>query len=232
VLFLFIHTQTVPPPLSLSPQRVYDGRVAEDHSPTRRVTVAQAAEILGLSVEAVRMRIKRDTLRSEKEAGRVYVLLGPQPTTEQPTELTDRTAELIATLREQLEAEREANRENRRIIAMLASQVPELEAPERPPDAPETATEQPGRRRQGKTLRRPQSGPGGVGYSARRKEVYMFLADPGGRYAVQRVIGSSRLEEELAKALNEGDAKGWGPLPMEYSEINPGVYIVWDKQGR
>jgi hypothetical protein len=117
--------------------------VGEDQSPTKRVSVAEAAEILGLTVEAVRMRIKRGTLHSEKDAGRVYVLLGHQPTTEQPTELTDRTAELIATLREQLEAEREANRENRRIIAMLASRVPELEAPNQEPrESPQTATEE------------------------------------------------------------------------------------------
>jgi hypothetical protein len=92
------------------------------------------------------MRIKRGTLRSVKEAGRVYVLLGPRPTSEQPTELTDRTAELIATLREQLEAEREANRENRRIIAALTSRIPELPAssPQSAEEAPQTSTEEPG----------------------------------------------------------------------------------------
>jgi hypothetical protein len=52
-----------------------------------------------------------------------------------------------ATLREQLEAEREANRENRRIIAALTSRNPELEAPASPEPRgrPETATEQPGK---------------------------------------------------------------------------------------
>ena len=60
----------------------------------------------------------------------------------------DRTDELIRTLREQLEAEREANRENRRIIAALTSRIPELAAAEsapEPPGAPTEATEQPGR---------------------------------------------------------------------------------------
>jgi hypothetical protein len=37
--------------------------------------------------------------------------------------------ETINLLRSQLEAEREANRENRRIIAGLVQRVPELEAP-------------------------------------------------------------------------------------------------------
>jgi hypothetical protein len=35
----------------------------------------------------------------------------------------------IEDVREQLEAEREANRENRRLIAALTSRIPELEAP-------------------------------------------------------------------------------------------------------
>ena len=45
----------------------------------RRVTVAEAAEILGITAEAVRTRIKRGKLDSVKEppgpAGTVYVLL-------------------------------------------------------------------------------------------------------------------------------------------------------------
>ena len=40
-----------------------------------RVTVAQAAELLGLSAEAVRSRLQRGTLASTKENGTVYVLL-------------------------------------------------------------------------------------------------------------------------------------------------------------
>jgi hypothetical protein len=43
--------------------------------PTNRVTVADAGRLLGLSAEAVRMRIKRATLASEKVDGTVYVLL-------------------------------------------------------------------------------------------------------------------------------------------------------------
>jgi hypothetical protein len=71
------------------------------------------------------MRVKRGTLPSTREGGRLYVVLHTEPTIE-PQRPHDRTAELIATLREQLEAEREANRENRRIIAALTSRIPEL----------------------------------------------------------------------------------------------------------
>jgi len=92
------------------------------------------------------MRIKRGTLASEREDGRVYVLLGRRPTSEQPTEQpTDHTEELIATLQKQLEAEREANRENRRIIAALTSRIPELEAPSESPGDSETVEDEPER---------------------------------------------------------------------------------------
>jgi hypothetical protein len=122
--------------------------------------VAEAAEQLGITAEAVRMRIKRGTLRSERQAGRVFVLLGPDRLTEHTAERTepteDRTAELIATLREQLAEEREARRRADTIIAQLARAneeqartIRELEAPSEPPpearESPQTVEEEPER---------------------------------------------------------------------------------------
>jgi excisionase family DNA binding protein len=125
---------------------------------TNRVTVAEAARLLGLSAEAVRMRIKRGTLASEKVGGTVYVFLDADTTrsnadpprsiadqttnqtTEQPA-LVDVLREQVAYLREQLDQEREANRENRRIIAGLVQRVPELEPASEPRESPEAATE-------------------------------------------------------------------------------------------
>src|ERR671916_1134254 len=87
------------------------------HGPNiRRVTVAEAAEILGITAEAVRTRIKRDKLRSVKEppdrTGTVYVLLqadqtGPNidPTPQGQDQASDQTAqrdELVEALREQV----------------------------------------------------------------------------------------------------------------------------------
>jgi hypothetical protein len=94
----------------------------------------------------VRMRVKRGTLPSTREGGRLYVLLYTEPTPEpgRPHDRThDRTSELIDTLREQLEAERRANEENRRIIAALTQRIPELEtpAPSEPPGSPTEAAE-------------------------------------------------------------------------------------------
>jgi len=114
----------------------------------RRLTIDQAADQLGITVDAVRGRVKRGTITHEREGGRVYVLLDADQGADQgggregaPSE--DRTAELIATLREQLQAEREANRENRRIIAALTSRIPEIEAASGAPEAAETVEEAP-----------------------------------------------------------------------------------------
>jgi hypothetical protein len=57
--------------------------VGEDQSQTgrQRLTVAEASEVLGITVEAVRGRIKRGTLEHERDSGTVYVLLpADQPT--------------------------------------------------------------------------------------------------------------------------------------------------------
>jgi len=105
----------------------------------QRLTLAEAAEVLGISKDAVRMRVRRKSLRSEKgEDGRVYVFVDATGNDVRPTEAapSDASRELVEVLRAQVEdlqsrldRETEANRENRRIIAGLIERVPELEAP-------------------------------------------------------------------------------------------------------
>ena len=84
----------------------------EQNLDKRRVTVAEAAEILGITAEAVRTRIKRGKLNSVKEppnrTGTVYVLLetdqtGPNidPTLQGHDQTSDQT-ELVESLREQI----------------------------------------------------------------------------------------------------------------------------------
>jgi excisionase family DNA binding protein len=109
-----------------------------------RVTVQEAARLLGISEGAVRARIHRGTLETERDSGTVYVRLNADDTTNERTE----QSELVHTLREynaalerQLNAEREASAELRRIVAGLVQRIPELEAPSEPREAPETATE-------------------------------------------------------------------------------------------
>jgi excisionase family DNA binding protein len=127
---------------------VGEGRTDRPGPNQQRVTVREAAVLLGISEGAVRMRVKRGTLPSTREGGRLYVLLNTELTTEpeRPHDGThDRTSELIATLREQLQAERQAHAEARRIIAGLVERIPAIEAPQEVPESPEAGEEQYGR---------------------------------------------------------------------------------------
>jgi hypothetical protein len=143
--------------------------------------VAQASEILGVTVEAVRGRIKRGTLEHEQHSGTVYVLLdadqtpsGHQPADDQtidqrrpddPEDLAGELRDRIRYLERQVEEEREARRRADTLLAQLVQRVPELESPRGPRESPETAEEQQGRvsptpLQEG--LRRAHDSPGGV----------------------------------------------------------------------
>jgi hypothetical protein len=112
---------------------------------------------LGITVDAVRSRVKRGTIDHERVGGRVYVLLGDdeaRPGHDQggdqggdqgTTAPEDRTAELIATLREQLQAERQAHAEARRLLAAALERIPAIEAPQEASEASEAVEEEPER---------------------------------------------------------------------------------------
>jgi hypothetical protein len=145
--------------------RTSDSSRTEQDLRTRRVTVAEAADILGIAAEAVRTRIKRGKLESVKDpplpGGTVYVLLeadqtrpkadltsqGQDQTTDQTgpalLEAKDETiAELRArvdSLERSLSEEREARRRADTIIAQLTSRIPEIEAPSDPRESPAEA---------------------------------------------------------------------------------------------
>ena len=114
----------------------------------RRYNVRDAAEVLGISPEAVRTRLSRGSLDSVREGRRVYVLLEPDLTRTEPRSderYIRSLEERVEHLRELLDGEREANRENRRIIAALTSRIPELESgtPSEGPQSSQEATERP-----------------------------------------------------------------------------------------
>ena len=117
----------------------YNTRVA---ATPQRVTVREAAERLGISEGAVRMRIKRGTLDSTRVHDRLYVLLDAEPHTDPTRSDTDR---LISTLEEQLRLEREAHAEARRLLAAALERIPALEPPDTPeaPSEPVPSTERP-----------------------------------------------------------------------------------------
>ena len=114
----------------------------------QRVTTKEAAEALGISVEAVRKRIERGQLGHERVDGRVYVYLdgdqtgsGPDVEVESTALISEKNAR-IELLERQLTEANERDRENRRIIAALTQRIPQLEAPAEPRESLETVTEQ------------------------------------------------------------------------------------------
>jgi hypothetical protein len=123
-----------------------------------RHTVAEAADMLGISTGAVRNRLSRGTLRSTKESGTVCVLLpadmsrdaerdtDDMPGGMPPSDSDVLTSELRDRLRYvegQLEAERQAHAEARRIIAGLVERIPAIEAPrDEPAKQPETGVDE------------------------------------------------------------------------------------------
>jgi IS30 family transposase len=124
----------------------------------RALTVADAARALGITQDAVRKRIRRGTIQSEKdESGRIYVYVPASETvhkTDQDTSqpLSDATAlisakdETIAALRDQLEAERQAHAEARRLLMAALERIPpQLEAPQEARESPQRVEEEPQR---------------------------------------------------------------------------------------
>ena len=156
-----------------------NGDRTDDQSPSKlRMTVLEAARILGISPEAVRARLSRGTLPKEKDAdGAVYVILNADQsvndtqlngdrTIDESQSNSDRTdvhaqangditvdqsgtvevlQDQIDYLREQLDQERQARTAERRrhdtLMAQLMQRIPEIESPQEPPQASESADE-------------------------------------------------------------------------------------------
>src|SRR5215207_10115964 len=116
-----------------------EGRTGADGVADERLTLRQAAARLGVSESAIRKRVERGTLRSEKgQDGRRYVYLetgadyradarADASATHERDALISELRAHNETLRGQLEAERQAHAEARRIIAGLVERLPALE---------------------------------------------------------------------------------------------------------
>jgi hypothetical protein len=132
---------------------VGEDRTGQPGPTTRRATVSEAADIIGISAEAVRMRIRRGTLPSERHEGTVYVILDTDRT-QRVGDMSgnvsgDRTDELLEALRgqvhdlrDQLQAERQGHAEARRLLAAALERIPAIEAPQEPSEASKTVEEQ------------------------------------------------------------------------------------------
>ena len=117
---------------------------------------------MGVTVDAIRKRVSRGTIPHERdEDGRVWVILDIDQDkssnvrdSDQPQSATDalisQMQERIASLERQLDQEREANSEHRRLLLRALERIPsQLE----PRESPETVEEEPER-----TAPRPATG--------------------------------------------------------------------------
>jgi len=112
-----------------------------------RLSLKEAARILGISEDGVRKRVKRDSIPYDRdEDGKLYVYLDASQTEDDMS--GDASGDVpVWTLVDQLRSENEYLREESRrkdhIIAGLVERIPELEAPAppEPREAPESASE-------------------------------------------------------------------------------------------
>ena len=146
--------------------RADNGATGAGQPAGRWMDVKDAAAILGISSDAIRKRVARATIPSRKlPDGPVQVRLD-RPDDDQPRggteaghapsdesrrdEMVESLHEQVRYLREILNEERDARRRADTIIAQLtqanaflARRVPELEGPQKPREAPQTAAEAP-----------------------------------------------------------------------------------------
>jgi hypothetical protein len=125
-------------------------RPADDTSGDRRVTVVEAAAILGITPDAVRSRLRRGTLRRDQGPdGEVLVILdGDQSVdrsaTDRPTvALIEALEDQIAYLRQQAALWQEEARRKDHLLAAALERIPELPqaSSQEPTDGPTEAPE-------------------------------------------------------------------------------------------
>jgi hypothetical protein len=132
---------------------VGEGRTDRPREDLDRLTVAQAAEALRISQDAVRKRIARGTIQSDRdESGRVYVYLPASETvhkTDQDTRQDDASKTVqdryIRSLEDQISFLRRELERKDAILLNLTEHIPELEAPSEASASPETVEEAPER---------------------------------------------------------------------------------------
>ena len=114
------------------------------------MSVSEAAEVLGITRDAVYKRVERDKIRHEKDAdGQLYVYVEKSETGQrqnvqsESSALTSALEARIESLERQLEAERGSSAELRRLLAAALERIPpQLEAPSEPRESPVPKSEE------------------------------------------------------------------------------------------
>jgi uncharacterized coiled-coil protein SlyX len=144
---------SIHPANALACPSVGEDRTDRPRDDLDRLTVAAAAEALHISQDAVRKRIARGTVQSDRdESGRVYVYVSASETvhkTDQDTaeDAASKTVQdrYISSLEDQIAFLRRELERKDAILLNLTERIPELEAPSEASASPETAEEMPER---------------------------------------------------------------------------------------
>jgi hypothetical protein len=102
----------------------------QDTGPDERLTVAGAAEALGISKEAVLKRISRGTLHADRDADgtvRVYIPASGTTPVHDQGDLVGELRDRIRYLERQVEEERNARYRADELLARMMDRLPELE---------------------------------------------------------------------------------------------------------
>src|SRR5215208_1012650 len=133
-----------------------DGQQNRPQDVLDRLTVAQAADRLGVTQDAVRKRIARGTIRHEKDyEGRIFVYLDTferksnthqnNGQDEESKTVSDADQDKYTrSLEDQIQFLRAELERKDAILMSLTQRIPELKAPAEPREAPETASEESG----------------------------------------------------------------------------------------
>src|SRR5215208_3365861 len=140
-----------------TPEHSQDSRQDSPQDVVDRLTVAQAADRLGITQDAVRKRIARGTIRHDKDhEGRISVYLDTferesksdqdngQDRESKPIQEANQ-GKYTRSLEDQIEFLRRELERKDTIITQLTQRIPELEAPSEPQEPPVKALEAAGK---------------------------------------------------------------------------------------
>jgi hypothetical protein len=125
-----------------------NGSTSRDR-PVDRVTVPEAAEMMGVTQSAIRKRVQRGTIPWDKDSeGRIYVYVDPSETRPETGEDRARDTvtgqsrdEVLEAYKDQVEFLRRELERKDTLLMSLMQRIPELEAPSEPREATENGSE-------------------------------------------------------------------------------------------
>jgi excisionase family DNA binding protein len=98
-----------------------------DGDSVTRIKVEDAAKLLGLSENAIRKRIERGSIKSEKVGDTRYVILSDTDMPRRDTDMSLESSALISEMRSRIEFLEDELRRKDTILMTLVQRVPELE---------------------------------------------------------------------------------------------------------